>query len=122
MHRTSRQHQATLTQTRKQRWWNNTQENARKGSDEESVDMQGPAPDEELFICSGPWSAPLHSPTRSSSLEFEILYGSDPEHASALTPACGADLGDFPVIIRTHDPVSACRRKACIIARAALQG
>ena len=30
MHRTSRQHQATLTQTRKQRWWNNTQENARK--------------------------------------------------------------------------------------------
>ena len=49
-------------------------------SDEESAEMQGPAPDEELFICSGPWNA-LHSPTRSSCLEFEILYGSDPEHA-----------------------------------------
>ena len=42
-------------------------------SDEESSDMQGPAPEEELFICSGPWNA-LHSPTRSSCLEFEILY------------------------------------------------
>ena len=91
-----------------------------QSSEEESEEPTAPAPDEELFVCSGPWNA-LHSPTRSSHLEFELLYGSNPTHADVLIAACGADLGSMPVVIKTHDPVSACRRKACVLARASLQ-
>ena len=91
-----------------------------QSSEDESEEPPVPAPDEELFVCSGPWNA-LHSPTRSSHLEFELLYGSNPMHADVLVAACGADLGSMPVVIKTHDPVSACRRKACVLARAILQ-
>ncbi|CAE7709675.1 unnamed protein product, partial [Symbiodinium necroappetens] len=76
-------------------------------SEEESEEPTAPAADEELFVCSGPWNA-LHSPTRSSHLEYELLYGSNPLHADVLIAACGADLGSMPVVIKTHDTVSAC--------------
>ena len=91
-----------------------------QSSEDESEEPSVPAPDEELFVCSGPWNA-LHSPTRSSHLEFELLYGSNTMHADVLVAACGADLSSMPVVIKTHDPVSACRRKACVLARASLQ-
>ncbi|CAE7837566.1 unnamed protein product, partial [Symbiodinium necroappetens] len=72
-----------------------------QSSEEESEEPTAPAPDEELFVCSGPWNA-LHSPTRSSHLEYELLYGSNPLHADVLIAACGADLGSMPVVIKTH--------------------
>ncbi|CAE7281083.1 unnamed protein product, partial [Symbiodinium microadriaticum] len=72
-----------------------------QSSEEESEEPTAPAPDEELFVCSGPWNA-LHSPTRSSHLEYELLYGSNPMHANVLIAACGADLGSMPVVIKTH--------------------
>ena len=69
-----------------------------QSSEEESEEPTAPAPDEELFVCSGPWNT-LHSPTRSSHLEYELLYGSDPMNADVLIAACGADLGSMPVVI-----------------------
>jgi len=90
-------------------------------SDDDSDDLQSaPAPEEETFVCSGPWNA-LHTPTASSVREWRLLYGSEPGHGWVLQAACGAQLGDFPVVINTHDPVSACRRKACMLARIAQQ-
>ncbi|CAE7897018.1 unnamed protein product, partial [Symbiodinium necroappetens] len=82
-------------------------------SEEESEEPTAPAPEEELFICSGPWNA-LHSPTRSSHLEYELLYGSDPAHADVLLPACGANIGSFPVVIMTHDPALRAQGICCI--------
>ncbi|CAE7837445.1 unnamed protein product, partial [Symbiodinium necroappetens] len=78
--------------------WERTQ-----SSEEESEEPTAPAPDEELFVCSGPWNA-LHSPTRSSHLEYELLYGFTDRDDYAGRPAeggmatqSGADVpGDAP--------------------------
>ena len=72
--------------------------------------------DTRTYVCSGPWGS-MHVPTAESLQDYTLAL---PKLGSLavckLRAACGAHLGPASFVAVCNEPVSLCRRKACLAA------
>ena len=72
--------------------------------------------DTRTYVCSGPWGS-MHVPTAESLQDYTLAL---PKLGSLavrkLRAACGAHLGPASFVAVCKEPVSLCRRKACLAA------
>ena len=71
----------------------------------------------QTYVCSGPWGS-MHVPTPDSLQAYLLaLPNLGSLAACKLKASCGARLGAAAFVAVCKEPVSLCRRKACILAR-----
>ena len=81
-----------------------------------SSDSEAEDTDSRTYVCSGPWGS-MHVPTHDSLQAHTLALPKLGTLAVCkLRASCGAHLGPAAFVAVCKEPVSLCRRKACLLA------
>ena len=84
-------------------------------SEAEDTALQAEA-NSRTYVCSGPWGS-VHVPTSDSLQAYTLALPKLGTLAvGKLRASCGAPLGPAAFVAVCKEPVSLCRRKACLLA------